>query len=206
MTRSAGRRADARGSSQRPLELLAHRLLGVAGLAFVELLADAQDRSQSELGAAQQLAADELVVSPWSRRRSRVTDDAQVASPSTIGAEISPVYAPNGSAWMFWTPTSTSVSCQRPRDRARQTKGGQMTRVTPATSVAAAMPLASSAGLERRRVHLPVGGDDHRPCRVMSTSDLVRPRRRVVERRAPDRSRMRAGPGCATCPVSRRAR
>src|SRR4051812_24436680 len=62
-----------------------------------------------------------------------------------MGAEISPVYAPNGSAWMFWTPTSTDVSASDRFTASKHTNGGQMTRTTPATSVAEAMSAASSA-------------------------------------------------------------
>src|SRR3954469_9301034 len=68
---------------------------------------------------------------------------AHVANIVTMGAEISPVYAPKGSAWMFWTPTSTSVSARARATDSRHTAGGQMTRATPTTSVAAAMSLAS---------------------------------------------------------------
>ena len=69
-----------------------------------------------------------------------------VASPASIGAAISPVYAPWSSWWTVWAPTATvgSASPSASRTAARQTNGGQMTRVTPGTRVRSAMVRASS--------------------------------------------------------------
>ena len=60
------------------------------------------------------------------------------------------MYAPAVSAWTSWAPTSTSVPASASATAASDTNGGQMTRVTPGTAVAAAMATASgpaSAGV-----------------------------------------------------------
>ena len=93
MTRSAGHAVPvARATRERASSWPAHGRLGPAGLALVELLADAQDRPQADLGAAQQLAADERVGLALVAAALRVADDRPGGQAGTsIGAEISPV-------------------------------------------------------------------------------------------------------------------
>ena len=66
----------------------------------------------------------------------------QVARPASIWAEIPPVYAPPTSACASWAPTATPVPASASRTTARDTNGGHRTRMTPGTSVAAAMAAA----------------------------------------------------------------
>ncbi len=60
---------------------LPHGLFGAAGGALVELLADAQDRAQAVLDAAQQLAADERVVLALVAPALGVADDGPAGQP-----------------------------------------------------------------------------------------------------------------------------
>ena len=66
----------------------------LARLALLELLPDAQDRAQAGVDGAAELAADELVGLGGVAPALGVADDDPVASPTSIGAETSPVYAP----------------------------------------------------------------------------------------------------------------
>ena len=52
--------------------------------------------------------------------------------------------APASSWWTFWAPTPTSSPASASRTAARQTNGGQITRVTPGTRVRDAIVRASS--------------------------------------------------------------
>ena len=80
-----------------------------ARLAVGELLADAQDRAQAGTDGTPQLAADQLVGLARVAPRS-VADDDPFASVASIGAEISPVYAPASSWCTFCAPTATGGS------------------------------------------------------------------------------------------------
>src|SRR5687768_3590647 len=72
---------------------------------------------------------------------------AHVAAGTTIAAATLPVYAPAGSAWTSWAPTATPVPASASATTSIETAGGQMTRTTPATSVEAAIPAASSGAV-----------------------------------------------------------
>ena len=62
-----------------------------AGLALCEIFADAQDRAQAGIDRPAELAAISSSVSPASRRRSEWPTITHDASPTSIGAETSPV-------------------------------------------------------------------------------------------------------------------
>src|SRR5262245_22737206 len=83
-------------------------------------------------------------VSPLEARRSGWPRITHVARPWSIPTETSPVNAPAASWWTFWAPTATSSAARASRTGARQTKGGQMTRVTPGSRVRDAIVRASS--------------------------------------------------------------
>ena len=83
---------------ERPADLPIDHVDRPPGLAIGQLLADAQDRSQARRRApGRPCAPMSSSVSPASRRRSECPTITHVASPASIGAATSPVYAPASS-------------------------------------------------------------------------------------------------------------
>ena len=88
---------------------------------------------------------------------------AHVANIVTMGAETSPVYAPNGSAWMFCTPTCDVGVRQRPGNRLKANHRRAYDTDDARDVGHGGYVVGQHRRVERRRVHLPVAGDDHRP-------------------------------------------
>ena len=114
-----------------------------------------------------------------------------------MGAEISPVYAPNDSAWTFWAPTADAAAGQGLADRLE----AHVRRTHDARNAGHARRrgdvAGQRAGIGRRRVHLPVAGDDHRTHRLAHSTILVTPRRPGVVPRCRSFA-VRAGPARGT--------
>ena len=101
-------------------------------------------------------------VSPWSRRRSEWPTIAHVARPADHRRrDLAGVGARRLGVDVLGADRDVGAGQRVARRPRGDTNGGQMTRVTPGTSVAAAMARASGPASRGRRVHLPVAGDDH---------------------------------------------
>ena len=134
--------------------------LGVARLALFLRLADARDHASPARARPARGVATPVVGLAEVLAALRVADEQPATpSPSSIGADTSPVYAPSGSQWTF---CAYVVGPRARRTPARAVNGGQTMTSTPPSAVERAAEAAVSAGPGE---HLPVAGDQHQPRR-----------------------------------------
>ena len=169
------------------------------GLALRELLADAQDRAQARLDGPAELAADQLVGLGRVAPPLGVTDDDPVGEPGQHRRrDLAGVGALQLVMDVLGADADVRVdSASASRTAARQTNGGQITRITPVAAGPRRDRPGEVAGIGRGRVHLPIGGHDHVTHRRESCqSDWARRAAAVRSRGSPAAPsvRARAGP------------
>ena len=101
-------------------------------------------------------AATSASVSPWSARRSEwPTITATAPASASISAEMSPVWAPEGSRWQSWPPIGEAAAGEAGDERR-----GRADQHVAAAGRAARGERVEHRGRGGEAVHLPVSGDE----------------------------------------------
>ena len=169
---------------QRAVELAAEHVERLAGLALGAGLADADDRDEAGAPGGLRLGAHLGVGFLVQGAALGMADDhgAWRRASASISAEMSPVKAPDGSAWQSWPPIAILEPARPSAKVMTSVAGGQIIRSTLAQRSAGALhDLAELGGRGLEPVHLPIARDQRAALRCGHSLPLNRAVSRAPE-------------------------